>query len=251
MKKGFWVVVNDIIRRSDVVLEVLDARMPELTRVKKLEDDAIKYGKKLIFVINKIDLVSSSTIKSIIEKYAGLDYIMISSKSPKNINDLIKLIKTKIRAKVIRVAFIGYPNTGKSSLLNTLSKHGRAKSSAESGFTRGIQLIAGKAGLMLIDTPGVVPFEDRDELRLGLVSGISPSKLDDPDLVAYKLIDMFKQSNSNAFKEVYGVDVSLDTDELLIEIAKKMNMFRKGGVADEDRAARQLLSDWHKGKIKL
>ena len=62
---------------------------------------------------------------------------------------------------------------------------------------------------MLMDTPGIVPFEDRDEIRLGLVSGISPSKLEDPDLVATKLINMFKKNNSLEFEKYYGVDMSL------------------------------------------
>ena len=251
MKKPFWLMVQDLIRRSDVVLEVLDARMPDLTRMRRLEEYTLKYGRKLILVINKIDLVSRSTIKSIKERYSDMDYILISSKFPKEVNSLIKLIKEIVRRDKIRVAFVGYPNTGKSSLINTLSRHGRARSSAESGFTRGLQLIAGRAGLMLIDTPGVIPFGSRDEIRLGLVSGISPSKLENPDLVAYKLIDIFKKDNPSSLKRAYGVDPSLEAEDILIEIAKKMNMFIKGGVADENRAAIRLLMDWHKGKIRL
>ncbi|MBW2989960.1 50S ribosome-binding GTPase [Candidatus Woesearchaeota archaeon] len=251
MKRSFWDIAHEVIRRSDVVLEVLDARMPELTRVRKIEDYAARYGKKLIFVINKKDLISRASIEAVRKSFLGRDYIMISSKIPKQVNDLIRMIKSKARLNRIRVAFVGYPNTGKSSLLNTLSRKARARSSSESGFTKGMQLITGKAKLMLIDTPGVVPFEQDDEVRLGLVSGISPAKLKDPDLVAYKLIELFKEGNPSALKETYGVDAGLEPEELLASLAEKMSLFMKGGVADEKRAAIRILSDWHKGKIRL
>lgn len=251
MAESFWVMVKGIIRNADIVLEVLDARMPELTRIKHLENYTRNCGKGLILVVNKTDLVSKFTIRSIRERYNGLNYVMISSKIPKEVNSLIRAIKSQVKRNRIRVAFVGYPNTGKSSLLNTLSLHGKARTSPESGFTKGMQLIAGRAGLMLIDTPGVVPFESMDEIRLGLISGISPAKLDNPDLVAYELIKIFKENNRSALEREYGVNANLEPEDMLIEFAKKRNMFLKGGIADERRAAIQLLSDWHKGKIRL
>ncbi|MAE43067.1 hypothetical protein CMO93_04800 [Candidatus Woesearchaeota archaeon] len=251
MKKGFWIVVREIIRKSDIILEVLDARMPELTRNKKFEDYAKKYGKKVILVFNKADLVSKSAVEIIKNRYKTSDYALISCKMFMGINELIKEIKSKFKKEKINVAVIGYPNTGKSSLINKLSKGGKAKTSSESGFTKGLQLIAGKAGLMLIDTPGVVPYGDRKEILLGLTSAISPSKLNDPDIVAYELIKMFKRNNPIALEKEYGLDSKLDPEKLLFEFGKKRNMLMKKGVVDERRAAIQLLTDWHKGKIRV
>jgi len=240
MRQGFWIIAKRIVRNADVVLEVLDARFPNITRITRLEKMA---KEKLILVINKVDLVSDKTLDKIKTEFKNSRYVLVSSKKSKNIRELIRLLKGK-------VAVIGYPNTGKSTLINKLSSGGRAPTSSESGFTHGKQLIAGK-GFMLMDTPGIVPFGDRDEVRLGLVSGISPSKLEDPDLVATKLIHMFKKNNPLAFSRHYGVDMSLDSYSILLEIGKKRHMLLKKGEIDERRAAISLLVDWHKGKIKL
>ena len=251
MKKGFWTVASEIINKSDLTLEILDARMPDLTRIQKLEEYAKKIGRPLLMVINKSDLVSKTTLKNIEEKYKDEYYIITSAKSSDCVKKIIKIAKIRIKKENIRIAVIGYPNTGKSSIINKLSKAGRARTSSESGFTKGLQLISGKSGLMLFDTPGVVPFADRDEIRLGLTSGISPEKLEDPESVAYELIKIFKGNNPEALKREYNINPDQEEDEILFEIGKNNNMLVKKGEVDEKRAAIKLLFDWHKGKIKL
>ena len=251
MKKGFWIVVKDIIRKADVILEILDARMPDLTRNKRLEQYAANSGKRLILVINKADLISENAVRSIEKSYSGQDYALVSSKSHKGMSRFIGQIKSKAKKGKLKVAFIGYPNTGKSSLINILSKGGKARTSLESGLTRGMQLIAGKGDLMLIDTPGVVPYEGREEIMLGLASAISPDKLKDPESVAYELISIFKKNNPIALEKVYGIDASMEPEELLLEFGKKKCMLMKGGIVDERRAAIQLLTDWHNGRIRV
>ncbi|HJO02207.1 MAG: 50S ribosome-binding GTPase [Candidatus Woesearchaeota archaeon] len=240
MKQGFWIVVKNIVRNADIVLEVLDARFPNITRISRLEKMA---KEKLILVVNKVDIVSKKTLDKIKTEFKNSRCVLVSSKNSENISELKKLLKGK-------VAVIGYPNTGKSTLINKLSSGGKARTSSESGFTHGKQLIAGK-GFMLMDTPGIVPFADRDEVRLGLVSGISPSKLENPDLVATKLIYIFKKNNPSEFGKYYDVDMTLDSYSILLEVGKKRHMLLKKGEIDERRAAVSVLVDWHNGKIKL
>lgn len=251
MKRGFWIVVKNIIKKADVVLEILDARMPELTRNEQLEKYALDSGKKLILVMNKKDLVSDEAIKSIEKRYSGRDCVIVSSKSHKDLRKIIGAIKSKSKNDRLKVAVIGYPNTGKSSLINILSKGGKAKTSLESGLTRGAQYISGKGGLMLIDTPGVVPYEDREEVMLGLTSAISPDKLSDPESVAYELLLIFKKNNPAALQMEYGLDANLEPQKLLAEFGMKKCMLMKGCIVDERRAAIRFLTDWHKGKIRV
>ncbi len=251
MKKGYWMVVRNIIRKSDIVLEILDARFPDLTRIWKLEQLASVYKKPVILVINKADIVSEATLERIEDRYKNCNYVIISAKFSNGVFNLIKKIKMSVKAENPKVAVIGYPNTGKSSLINRISKGGRAPTSSVSGCTRGLQLISGKGHLKLFDTPGVVPFSHRDDVKLGLVSGISPSKLKEPDIVSYELINLFKRDNPSELEKVYGISESLSPEEFLVELGKKWNMLMKGGVIDETRAAVKLLSDWHNGKIRL
>ena len=110
-KKTPFQIIKRITEKADVVIEVLDARMPELTRNKRLEE---RITKPLIIVANKVDLISRRAIGKL------KDYVKVSSKKGQGIGTLIRLIKSKTKWKQPWVAVIGYPNTGKSSLINQL-----------------------------------------------------------------------------------------------------------------------------------
>ena len=103
---------------------------------------------------------------------------------------------------------------------------------------------------MLVDSPGIIPFEANDEIRLGLISGISPEKLEDPDIVAEELIKLLKINNPKAIGRAYGIDINKSPEKIILDFGKKRHMLIKGGKIDIRKAAIQLLIDWHKGKIK-
>lgn len=240
-KKTPFQIIKKITEKADVVIEVIDARMPELTRNKQLEEEITK---PLIIVANKVDLISRKALGKL------QDYVKVSSIKGQGIGTLIRLIKSKTTWKKPWVAVIGYPNIGKSSLINQLSKGGRARTSSESGFTKGYQYIAGRGNIMLVDSPGIIPFEAHDEVRLGLVAGLSPEKLEDPDIVAEELIKLLKINNPKALGRAYGIDSSKSPEKIILEFGKKRHMLKKGGKIDTRRAAIHILIDWHKGKIK-
>jgi nuclear GTP-binding protein len=56
-KKAYAKELKKVIEASDVLIEVLDARDPEGCRSNELEQSVIAQGKKMLLVVNKIDLV--------------------------------------------------------------------------------------------------------------------------------------------------------------------------------------------------
>ena len=59
----YWDLIRRIITESDLVLEILDARLVELSRNEKVEELIEEVGKPVIFVVNKSDLVSRESLK--------------------------------------------------------------------------------------------------------------------------------------------------------------------------------------------
>jgi hypothetical protein len=56
-KSNFKQEINELMDVCDVIIEVLDARDPQSYRSKELENNVKTKGKKLIVLLNKIDLV--------------------------------------------------------------------------------------------------------------------------------------------------------------------------------------------------
>ena len=107
--------MNKLIRRSDIILEIIDARLINETRNPSIENKIKGLNKKLILVVNKIDLINKGIDIEELRKVAPV--IMFSCKNNYGKNELIKtILSTKKRPLFIGV--IGYPNTGKSSLIN-------------------------------------------------------------------------------------------------------------------------------------
>ena len=77
---GFWPIVKIVMKRSDIVLFVLDARMPELSRNKEIEKLVGIYGKELVYVFTKTDLVSTERLKELREQYPN-DYFVSGNKN--------------------------------------------------------------------------------------------------------------------------------------------------------------------------
>lgn len=245
---NFWKVVNRVIEDSNTLIEVLDARLPFETRNYELERKVVASGKILILVVNKCDLVSKEfldKLKTELEK----DFPTIYVSSTEHLGP------TQLRQKIMRytkrpakIGVIGYPNTGKSSIINLLRGKGVVKTSSSSGFTRGKQLITVAKGILLIDTPGVLPFREKDEMKHALIATTNPEKVKDPDLVAEHIINFFEQNAKAEFEKYYGIKI---TNNTLEELAIKRKMLKKGEDPDIDKISRVIIQDWQKGKIIL
>lgn len=248
----FWKIVEDVIKESDVVVEVLDARMPSLTRNKKAEKIVRDFGKPLILVVNKMDL-----IKGRHEDFSKLNgeipSVFVSCRKRKGIlflkRKIFEVVKKRSMKRKITVGFIGYPNTGKSSLINALAGKKKARVAAKAGWTRGLQWI-NTDSLWLLDTPGVIPFSEREEAKKALMGIIDPSKIQDSESAAVEIIRILLKSDPKKLEMKYKIETEGDTPSEIIEkIGNSRKMLKKGGIIDERRVHLTLIQDWQKGKL--
>lgn len=242
---NFWKIVNRLIRDADVLLEILDARLIDETRNSELEKKTAKAGKKLVYVINKADLVEKKILDR--KKKTLENCVFVSSIKHHGSKMLREMILRLAGKDLVTVGVVGYPNVGKSSVINMLKGRASAPVSSTSGYTRGIQKVKATRRIMLIDSPGVIPFRRNEETKLALIGSLNASKLKDPDLDAMALIEKLK----GAVEKHYGVEKGDDSEETLEKIAVKKNKLLKGGKPDVLLAARLIIQDWQKGKIRV
>src|SRR3989338_2174139 len=131
---SFWVHVKLVLREADILIEVLDARMIQASRNEEIEDKIRHLGKILLYVINKCDLVDVEALKQ--EKKGLSPSVFISSKDRLGTTILKKKILELSHGEPVIVGVLGYPNVGKSSLINALAGRTAAKTSSESGYTK-------------------------------------------------------------------------------------------------------------------
>ena len=137
-------IIENLIKNVEVVLFVLDARFIDKSRNKEIEDLARKSGKKVIIVLNKSDLVDVKKIIKTKELEGLKPFLFFSAKDRKGSATLKKMIKIEAKrlgTEVVNVGVLGYPNVGKSSLINIITGRSSARTSPEAGYTKGIQKI--------------------------------------------------------------------------------------------------------------
>ncbi len=249
---NFWKIVNEVIQNSDVLLEVLDARLPDMTRNPEVEAKVKNAGKKLILVLNKADLIGQ-TIAEKEKTRLNKEYnvVFVSTKEHHGTKLLREAILAAGNKQEVLVGVLGYPNTGKSSVINVLKGRKAASTSSHAGHTRAIQKIRVTNRIIMLDTPGVIPFEEKDESKHVLIGTIMFSQVRSPDVHAIEIIKLCNNINECIISKFYGIAAENEPEIMLEKIAEKRNMKVKGGIMDTERAARIVIQDWQAGKIRL
>src|SRR3989304_752286 len=249
-------LINKIIYEGDIILEILDARFIEKTRNTEIEKLVKNLGKKLIYILNKSDLVDIRQVKTNVEIENLKPHLFFSNKDRKSASILKRMIKIeahKLGKDAVNFGVIGYPNSGKSSLINLLIGRKVAKTSSEAGYTKGLQKARITKGIYLIDTPGVVPEKDKTSInpalatKHSLIGAITWDKTRDPDMVVSKLMKEYP----DIIEKYYSIDANGDAEVLLEILGKRLHYLIKGGEVDEMRAAKHVLREWQEGKIRV
>lgn len=249
---SFWIAAKHVISDADIILFVLDARMPEISLNEELKRFLYLKRKEIVFVYNKIDLVNSNTLAELKKKHS--DGSFVSGTNNTNVSALKKrllILGKKLGLNKIRVGVVGYPNTGKSAIINALAHRARAKVAHYAGTTKGPQWVKVGGQLQVIDTPGVIQFDDK-EAKLGLMAAKNPEKLKRPERTAHQIIQMCLATNKKALEDFYGVKIGKESDEEILEmIGRRRGFLLKGGIVDENRTLKQVIFDWQRGRLKV
>ncbi|MDP7116471.1 MAG: 50S ribosome-binding GTPase [Candidatus Woesearchaeota archaeon] len=241
---NYWEVVNKVIAEADILLEILDSRNIGQTRNLEIEKKVNRAGKILIYVANKCDLVDKKLLEKETKSLVPSVYVSCSKHYGfVKLRERILIEASKKKIDEPRVGVLGYPNVGKSSVINVLKGKASARTSSESGFTKGMQYIRVSAKILMIDTPGVFSSDNKNAL-IGLGT-VDYGKVRDPDVVVMRLMG----DNEGIIENYFGVEAGWDKNATLEEIAIKKKLLIKGGEPDIDRVSRMILKLWQSGKI--
>ena len=253
-------LIQENLKMVDLVIEVIDARIPVSSR-NPIIDDLVK-SKQRIIVLNKSDLSDEAANREWADEFRkdGSIVLQMNCMSGQGVNQLFKTLsrlqdeknKDQIRKKPLRMMIVGVPNVGKSSLINRMTGKKSAKTGDRPGVTKGKQWLALENGMQLLDTPGILwpKFEDPEVgLNLAFCGSIKDEILDMATL-ALELIKVLAADYPELLMERYKLDgISEDGLENMEAIALKRGFILPGKRIDYERCAKTVLDEFRGGKI--
>ncbi|XP_017078969.1 nucleolar GTP-binding protein 2 [Drosophila eugracilis] len=253
--KRIWNELHKVVDASDVLLQVLDARDPMGTRSKYIEEFLRKEKphKHLFFILNKVDLVpvwvTQRWVAILSAEYPTIAF-HASLQHPFGKGALINLFrqlgKLHLDKKQISVGFIGYPNVGKSSVINALRSKKVCKVAPIAGETKVWQYITLMKRIFLIDCPGVVyPTAETDTEKV-LKGVVRVELVTNPEDYVDSLLQRVRPEY---ISKNYKIDHWNTSIHFLEQLAQKTGKLLKGGEPDVTVTARMVLNDWQRGKL--
>ncbi|XP_069559913.1 nucleolar GTP-binding protein 2 [Brachyistius frenatus] len=253
--KRIWGELYKVIDSSDVIIQVLDARDPMGTRSKSIEAylKKEKPWKHLIFVLNKCDLIPTWVTKRWVavlsQEYPTLAFHASLTNSFGK-GSLIQLLrqfgKLHTDKKQISVGFIGYPNVGKSSVINTLRSKKVCNVAPLAGETKVWQYITLMRRIFLIDCPGVVYPSEDSESDIVLKGVVQVEKIKTPE---DHIGAVLERAKPEYIQKTYRIPTWKSAEDFLEKMAFRMGKLLKGGEPDLPTVSKMVLNDWQRGRI--
>ncbi|WKX94254.1 hypothetical protein Q1695_011479 [Nippostrongylus brasiliensis] len=274
--KAYASEVRKMIETADIIIQVLDARDPLGSRSNSVEQQVLSSGKRLVLLLNKIDLVPRENVAKWLT-YLRTQLPTIAFKastqeqntnlsrfSSSNLNNsasakcigadlVMKLLGNYCRNKdiktSIRVGIVGFPNVGKSSIINSLKRRKACNVGAMPGITKEIQEIELDKHIRLIDSPGVVLLnaKDLDPVEVALRNAIRVDSLMDPVAPVYAIL---RRCSKQTLMLHYSIPEFNSTEQFLALVARKLGRLKKGARPDTNAAAKHVLHEWNSGKLR-
>lgn len=256
-------MMQDDIKLIDLVIELLDARIPISSRNPDI--DELAKNKSRLVLLNKSDLADEA-VNSRWQEYLsskGLVTVLIDSKNRKGFSVINKAIEEACRDKLerdrkkgiigrpVRAMVVGIPNVGKSTFINSLVKKASTKTGNRPGVTKGKQWIRLGKNVELLDTPGILwPKFDNEQIGVNLayIGSINDEILDETEL-SVKLIEMLAADHPGSISSRFEIEETGGSAHILELIARKRGCLKKGNEVDYDKAAHIVLDDFRAGRL--
>ncbi len=260
-------VIKECLPQVDIVLELLDARIPYSSKNPEIE--SIIGDKPKLQVLTKASLANPEMNKKWAEFYEsqGKKTVVIDSTTGYGIAALSDAVKEILHEKLerykakgmegrhLKAMIVGIPNVGKSSLINRLAGAKKAKVENRPGVTLAKQWVPTEIGIDLLDMPGVLWPKFEDETvgeNLAMTGAIRDAILDTEEiamLLAARLIKCAPKEFTERYKLDYGEASELDSYDLFRLVGKKRGFLMSGGDINHTRTAEMLLEEFRSATI--
>ena len=253
-------LIQENLKLVDVVIEVVDARIPDSSR-NPIIDESVK-SKQRIIVLNKTDLADAMENERWASAFSDKGYLVLNMNcmSGAGVSQLLAMLtgiqkaknEGQILKRTLRMMIVGVPNVGKSSLINRLTGKKSTQVGDRPGVTKGKQWLTIQNDMQLLDTPGILwpKFEDPEVgLNLAFCGSIKDEIMDLADL-ALELIRVLQEEYGDLLVERYKIEQVCETPlETMEAIAMKRGFILSGKRIDYERTARAVLDEFRAGAI--
>ena len=256
-------MMQEDIKFNDIVIELIDARIPMSSRNPDIDD--LAKNKYRLILLNKSDLADERVTVKWVEFFEkqGIKVIQLDSRQRsgmKSVNNaILEVCKEKIERdrkrgiinRPVRAMIVGIPNVGKSTFINSFAGKACAKTGNKPGVTKGKQWIRLNKTVELLDTPGILwPKFDNEKIAndLAFIGSINDQILNLTEL-SLKFIESVKNDYAGIFTSRYDIEEKDDGVTMLGDIAIARGCLKKGGEPDYDKAAALIFDDFRSGKL--